>query len=120
MNEKTLTRQAFWAMVHRDLLVQWRNKWEFVFRVAMLAFILILVYGWMLPAVGILPEDFPTHMFCGMIGMSMLITGIHGTAVPIFPEWPGDRSVTCLTDRSPGCFYSAMAEKSGLLREKHI
>ena len=38
-------------MVRRDFLVQWRDKWEFVFRVAMLPFILILVYGWMLPAV---------------------------------------------------------------------
>lgn len=74
MNEKNLTSTAFWAMVHRDLLVQWRDKWEFVFRVGMLPFILILVYGYMLPAIGILPAGFPTHMFCGMIGMSMLIT----------------------------------------------
>lgn len=83
MDEKKLTRIAFWAMVKRDLLVQWRDKGEFIFRVAMLPFILILVYGFMLPTVGILPATFPTHMFCGMIGMSMLITGIHGTAVPV-------------------------------------
>lgn len=82
MKAKNLKSTAFWAMVHRDLLVQWRDKWEFVFRVGMLPFILILVYGYMLPAIGILPAGFPTHMFCGMIGMSMLITGIHGTAVP--------------------------------------
>ena len=73
MDEKKLTRIAFWAMVKRDLLVQWRDKGEFIFRVAMLPFILILVYGFMLPTVGILPATFPTHMFCGMIGMSMLI-----------------------------------------------
>ena len=83
MDEKKLTRIAFWAMVKRDLLVQWRDKGEFIFRVAMLPFILILVYGFMLPTVGILPATFPTHMFCGMIGMSMLITGSHGTDVPV-------------------------------------
>lgn len=93
MDEKKLTRTAFWAMVHRDLLVQWRDKWEFVFRVAMLPFILILVYGFMLPAVGILPESFPTHMFCGMIGMSMLITGIHGTAVPVSMDFHNLREI---------------------------
>lgn len=93
MNEKKLTSTAFWAMVRRDLLVQWRDKWEFVFRVAMLPFILILVYGFMLPAVGILSEDFPTHMFCGMIGMSMLITGIHGTAVPISMDFHNLREI---------------------------
>ena len=93
MEEKKLTRTAFWAMVHRDLLVQWRDKWEFVFRVAMLPFILILVYGFMLPAVGILPKSFPTHMFCGMIGMSMLITGIHGTAVPVSMDFHNLREI---------------------------
>jgi ABC-2 type transport system permease protein len=93
MNEKALTRKAFQAMVRRDLLVQWRDKWEFVFRVAMLPFILILVYGWMLPAVGILPGSFPTHMFCGMIGMSMLITGIHGTAVPVSMDFHNLREI---------------------------
>lgn len=80
--QKKITRQAFWAMVQRDLIAQWRDKWEFVFRVAMLPFILILVYGYVLPHIGMMPEDFPTQMFAGMIGMSILITGIHGTAIP--------------------------------------
>lgn len=80
-------------MVHRDLLVQWRDKWEFVFRVAMLPFIQILVYGGMLPAVGILPESFPAHMFLGMAGVSMLITGIHGTAVPISMDFHNLRGI---------------------------
>ena len=93
MTERELARTAFWAMVKRDLLVQWRDKGEFVFRVAMLPFILILVYGFMLPAVGILPEEFPTHMFCGMIGMSMLITGIHGTAVPLSMDFHNLREI---------------------------
>lgn len=82
MNEKNISRQAFWAMVQRDLVAQWRDKWEFVFRVAMLPFVLILTYGFVLPHIGMLPETFPTQMFAGMIGMSILITGIHGTAIP--------------------------------------
>lgn len=77
-----LARQAFWAMVQRNLLIQARDAWEFVFRVAMLPFILILTYGFVLPTLGVLPESFPSQMFAGMVGMSMLITGIHGTAVP--------------------------------------
>lgn len=93
MDEKKLTRIAFWAMVKRDLLVQWRDKGEFIFRFAMLPFILILVYGFMLPTVGILPATFPTHLFCGMIGMSMLITGIHGTAVPVSMDFHNLREI---------------------------
>lgn len=83
MAEKTsISRQAFWAMVRRDLLAQWRDRWEFVFRVAMLPTALIVVYGYVLPHIGMLPKTFPTQMFAGMIGMSTLITGIHGRAIP--------------------------------------
>lgn len=73
---------AFWAMVQRDLLAQWRDKGEFIFRVVMLPLILIITYGYVLPEIGFVPKTFPTHMFAGMIGMSILITGIHGTAIP--------------------------------------
>ena len=93
LDDRTLTRTAFWAMVRRDLLVQFRDRWEFVFRVAMLPFILILTYGYMLPTIGILPPTFPTHMFCGMIGMSMLVTGIHGTAVPVSMDFHNLREI---------------------------
>lgn len=82
MKTKNISKEAFWAMVQRDLIAQWRDKWEFVFRVCMLPFVLILTYGYVLPKIGLLPETFPTQMFAGMIGMSILITGIHGTAIP--------------------------------------
>lgn len=75
-------RQAFKAMIKRDLLAQWRDKNEFIFRVGMLPTVLIITYGYILPAIGLLPQSFPTQMFAGMVGMSILITGIHGTAIP--------------------------------------
>lgn len=84
---------AFKTMVKRDLIIQLRDKWEFVFRVAMLPFILILAYGYILPKIGLLPATFPTQMFSGMIGMSMLITGIHGTAVPLTMDFNNLREI---------------------------
>jgi ABC-2 type transport system permease protein len=72
----------FRAMVARDLIAQWRDKWEFVFRVVMLPTVLIITYGYVMPHIGMLPETFPTQMFAGMIGMSIIVTGIHGTAIP--------------------------------------
>ncbi len=82
MNKKNNSLSVFWAMVQRDLIAQWRDKWEFVFRVVMLPTVLIITYGYVLPKIGLLPETFPTQMFAGMIGMSIIVTGIHGTAVP--------------------------------------
>ncbi len=73
---------VFLAMVQRDLIAQWRDKGEFIFRVVMLPTVLIITYGYVLPKIGLLPESFPTQMFAGMIGMSILVTGIHGTAIP--------------------------------------
>lgn len=44
--KNSVTQQAFWAMVQRDLLAQWRDKKEFIFRVGMLPLVLIVVYGY--------------------------------------------------------------------------
>lgn len=84
---------AFKTMVKRDLLIQARDKWEFVFRVAMLPFMLILLYGYILPRVGLVPATFPSQMFPGMVGMSILVTGIHGTAVPLTMDFNMSREI---------------------------
>lgn len=84
---------AFKTMVKRDLVIQARDKWEFVFRVAMLPFVLILLYGYILPRVGIVSPDFPNQMFPGMVGMSILVTGIHGTAVPLTMDFNMSREI---------------------------
>lgn len=91
INSKTIT--AFNTMIKRDLTIQLRDKWEFIFRVAMLPFILILTYGYILPKIGLLPKNFPDKMFSGMVGMSMLITGIHGTAVPFTMDFNNLREI---------------------------
>lgn len=85
--------KVFSVMVKRDLLIQLRDRWEFVFRVAMLPFVLILIYGYILPKIGVLSSDFPSQMFPGMIGMSMLLTGIHGTAVPLTMDFNNSREI---------------------------
>jgi ABC-2 type transport system permease protein len=87
------TSNIFWTMVKRDILVQWRNKGEFISRVAMLPFILIFTYGFVLPQIGILAPDFPNNMFPGMVGMSLLVTGIHGTAIPLSMDFNNSREI---------------------------
>jgi len=84
---------AFKAMVKRDLVIQWRDKGEFIFRVAMLPFVLILLYGYILPRIGILDESFPNQMFPGMVGMSLVITGIHGTAITLSMDFNNTRAI---------------------------
>lgn len=87
------TSDIFWTMVKRDLVIQIRDWPEFVFRVAMLPFVLILTYGYILPKIGILPSNFPQKMFPGMVGMSLLVTGIHGTAVPLSMDFNNSREI---------------------------
>ncbi|MEG0254089.1 MAG: ABC transporter permease [Vagococcus sp.] len=93
MKNNVSTSTVFWIMVKRDLMIQMRNWSEFIFRVAMLPFILILTYGYVLPKIGILSSDFPNQMFPGMVGMSLLITGIHGTAVPLSMDFNNSREI---------------------------
>ena len=91
--KKISSFKVFSTMVKRDLVIQLRDKWEFIFRVAMLPFVLILVYGYILPKIGVLDASFPSQMFPGMVGMSMLLTGIHGTAVPLTMDFNNSREI---------------------------
>lgn len=91
--EKKISWTAFKTMVKRDLVIQWRDKGEFVFRVAMLPFVLILLYGYVLPRIGVLDRSFPDQMFPGMVGMSLLVTGIHGTAIPLSMDFNNTRAI---------------------------
>lgn len=90
---KQQTRTAIKTMIKRDLLIQLRDKNEFIFRVAMLPFILIFIYGYVLPSAGVVAKNFPQHMFPGMIGMSLLLTGIHGTAIPLTMDFNMSREI---------------------------
>lgn len=93
MEKKLNQLNVFKIMVRRDLLIQSRDWKEFVFRVGMLPFILILTYGFILPQIGILDIDFPNQMFPGVLGMSLLVTGIHGTAVPLAMDFNNTREI---------------------------
>lgn len=93
MEKKINQLKVFKIMVKRDLLIQSRDWLEFVFRVGMLPFILILTYGFILPQIGILDVNFPNQMFPGMLGMSLLVTGIHGTAVPLAMDFNNTREI---------------------------
>ena len=84
---------SFWAMVQRDLLVTFRDFWEFAYRVAMLPFMFILLFGFILPTIGQVPEGFPTLMFAGILGMSVMVSGIHSVAIPISLDFGTTREI---------------------------
>lgn len=90
---KTQKLNAIKTMIKRDLLIQVRDYKEFIFKVAMLPLILIFIYGYVLPTTGNVPLEFPKYMFSGMIGMSLLLTGIHGTAIPLTMNYNMSREI---------------------------
>lgn len=92
-NLQISNKKVLFTMIKRDLVIQMRDFTEFIFRVAMLPFILILTYGYVLPKIGILDANFPNQMFPGMVGMSLLVTGIHGTAVPLSMDFNNSREI---------------------------
>lgn len=88
-----MTTSAFWAMVERDLVLVSRNFGEFAYRVAALPFMFILLFGFVLPSIGQVPESFPTLMFPGILGMSVMVAGIHGVAIPISLDFGVSREI---------------------------
>ncbi|QIK70597.1 ABC transporter permease [Erysipelothrix sp. HDW6C] len=106
-NHKWLT---FKTMIKRDLLIQARDKNEFIFRVAMLPLILIFIYGFVLPRIGVVSSEFAANMFPGMVGMSLLLTGIHGTAVPLTMDFNNSREIEDRLQAPVDTKYIALAK----------
>ncbi|MFB6373974.1 MAG: ABC transporter permease [Bradymonadaceae bacterium] len=87
------TLKVYWAMVHRDLLVTARHFGDFAYRVTMLPFMLILLFGYILPTIGQIPETFPSILFPGILAASVMVSGLHSISIPLALDLHGSREI---------------------------
>ena len=93
MNERSGSFRAFWAMVYRDVLVTWRHFSDFAYRVAMLPFMLILLFGYILPGIGQVPSQFPAILFPGILAATVMVSGLHSISIPLALDLHNTREI---------------------------
>jgi ABC-2 type transport system permease protein len=90
------SRQAFVALLQRDLTVLWKNKAEFIGRTVVQPFLLVFIFLYVFPKIGqgiggsagtVGESAFATVLVAGVVGVSIMFQGIQSVALPMSTEF---------------------------------
>ena len=82
-----LLAQTFGALMLRDVRVLQRQALPFVLRTVMQPFLLVFVFGYVLPTIGQGPARFADVLLPGLIGTAIIFQGIQAVALPLVQEF---------------------------------
>jgi ABC-2 type transport system permease protein len=82
-----LLLQTFYALMLRDVRVLRKQALAFVLRTAMQPFLLVFVFGYVLPKIGQGPARFADVLLPGLIGTAVVFQGIQAVALPLVQEF---------------------------------
>jgi ABC-2 type transport system permease protein len=84
---------AFLALLRRDLVVASRNAALLILSTLTQPILVILVFGNILPRLGLVSADFGTVMVPGLMAIAMLMAGVQGVLIPLVQDLSGSREV---------------------------
>ncbi len=96
------SRIALRALILRDLVVLWKNKWEFVIRTIIQPFLLVFVFLYVFPSIGqgigggggkVSESAFATVLVPGVVGISIMFQGIQAVALQLSTEFGYTREI---------------------------
>jgi ABC-2 type transport system permease protein len=103
------SRTALWALILRDLVVLWKNRWEFVIRTLVQPFLLVFVFLYVFPTIGqgigggaaggsaaaakLAESNFATVLVAGVVGISIMFQGIQAVAMVMAQEFGFTREI---------------------------
>jgi ABC-2 type transport system permease protein len=96
------SRTALRALILRDLVVLWKNRWEFVIRTLIQPFLLVFVFLYVFPRIGqgigggggkASESAFATVLVPGVVGISVMFQGIQAVALQLSTEFGYTREI---------------------------
>jgi ABC-2 type transport system permease protein len=84
---------AFLALLRRDMLVAWRNAGFILTGTLTQPALVVLVFGNILPRLGLVAGEFRTVMVPGLMSITMLMAGVQGVLMPLASDLSGTREV---------------------------
>ena len=82
MNWKT-----FFAMLGRDAHVARRNLVALLLQTMLQPLLFVFIFGRVMTSSGLMPENYKSMLLPGIIGMTMVFTGIQAVAMPLIAEF---------------------------------
>jgi ABC-2 type transport system permease protein len=84
---------AFLALLRRDLLVAARNSGFLLTATLTQPALVVLVFGNILPRIGLVADQFRTVMVPGLMSITMLMAGVQGVLMPLASDLSGSREI---------------------------
>lgn len=84
---------AFFALLRRDLLVASRSALPLLAATLTQPVLVVLVFGNILPRLGLVAGSFGTVMVPGLMSITMLMAGVQGVLMPLVTDLSGSREV---------------------------
>jgi ABC-2 type transport system permease protein len=84
---------AFLALLRRDLLVAVRNAPMLLTASLTQPILVVLVFGNILPRLGLVSAEFKTVMVPGLMSITMLMAGVQGVLMPLSSDLSGTREI---------------------------
>ncbi|HXK09553.1 MAG TPA: hypothetical protein VMT70_07915 [Vicinamibacteria bacterium] len=84
---------AFFALLRRDLVVASRNAAVLILSTLTQPILVILVFGNILPRLGLVSAGFGAVMVPGLMGIAVLMAGVQGVLIPLVQDLSGSREV---------------------------
>jgi ABC-2 type transport system permease protein len=84
---------TFLALLRRDLLVARRAAAFYLVSALTQPILVVLVFGNILPRIGLVAEEFRTVMLPGLMSITMLMAGVQGVLMPLMSDLAGTREV---------------------------
>jgi ABC-2 type transport system permease protein len=88
MNGKT-----FLAMLARDARVARRNLVALLLQTMLQPLLFVFIFGRVMTSSGLMPDSYKSMLLPGIIGMSMMFTGIQAVALPLIAEFQFTREI---------------------------
>ena len=84
---------AFLALLQRDMTVAVRSAAFYLVSALTQPVLVVLVFGNILPRIGLVADQFKTVMLPGLMSITMLMAGVQGVLMPLMTDLAGTREV---------------------------
>ncbi len=79
--------RVFLAILRRDLTVARRELPYFLVRTALQPILFVVVFGFLLPKMGMIPRGYSTTMLPGVVALSLTLSAIQSVALPMMQDF---------------------------------
>jgi ABC-2 type transport system permease protein len=81
------TADVFFAMLRRDMRVARRELPYFLLRTAMQPLLLMIVFGFLMPKMGVLQQGYTATLLPGVLALSLALSAVQSVALPMVAQF---------------------------------